>query len=254
MKPLGDELMQGEYSLGIATDGDADRVALVDESGRYISSQLLILLLAEYIIDQKKISGPIIKTSSVTDKLVYYFGSNEREVIDVQVGFKYVSEKMQEYNASFGCEESGGYGLKGHIPERDGILFSFIILEMLAASGLKKISEYIGRKSERFETVFYDRIDLDYPYDNRLDLLQMISMGEGDRILDLNIEGINKFYSSRGEVNGLKLRLCGKSRWILIRISETEPIVRIYAEGDREIEVKQLLQQGLKLIGGNING
>ena len=96
LKPLGDELMQGEYSLGIATDGDADRVALVDESGRYISSQLLILLLAEYIIDQKKISGAIIKTSSVTDKLAYYFGSNEREVIDVQVGFKYVSEKMQE--------------------------------------------------------------------------------------------------------------------------------------------------------------
>ncbi|RME15757.1 MAG: phosphoglucomutase, partial [Bacteroidetes bacterium] len=125
--PLSDRLKSSNhYSIGLATDGDADRCGVVLESGQWLSAQEVILYLIDYIVNEKKFDGHIVKTSSVTDK-VYRFQTVERKVYDVQVGFKYICEKMISENIAIGCEESGGFGFKFHIPERDGILSSLFI-------------------------------------------------------------------------------------------------------------------------------
>ncbi len=160
LEPLKTKLCnENIYSMGLATDGDADRLGVLLEDGEWLSAQETILLLADFLINQKKLTGNVVKTSSVTNKLEHNFASGERRVIEVQVGFKYVCEKMIEEDVVFGCEESGGYGYKNHIPERDGILSALLLVEMLAKSPFKKLSEYLTEKRKIFGDIFYDRID-----------------------------------------------------------------------------------------------
>ncbi|MFN3873202.1 MAG: phosphoglucomutase [Ignavibacterium sp.] len=245
--PLSDELKKGNYSLGLATDGDADRCGVMLDDGSWLSAQETILLLADFCVNTKKLKGNIVKTSSVTDKLKTFFENRQRKVIDVQVGFKYITEVMIKQTIAFGCEESGGFGYGMHIPERDGILSSLFIIEMLANSGFNKLSEYVNHKRNEFGNIFYDRIDLKYDKPDRNNLLPELYKKYLDKISDFSVVYVKPFYSSRDVINGLKFFLEGNNRWLLIRSSETEPIVRIYAEGQSEEEVEQFLKFGKEL-------
>ncbi len=248
LQPLSDELKQGNYSLGLATDGDADRCGVMLDDGIWLSAQETILLLADFCVNTKKLKGNIVKTSSVTDKLKTFFENRQRKVIDVQVGFKYITEVMIKQTIAFGCEESGGFGYGVHIPERDGILSSLFIIEMLANSGFNKLSEYVNHKRNEFGNIFYDRIDLKYDKPDRNNLLPELYKKYLDKISDFRVVYVKPFYSSRDVINGLKFFLEGNNRWLLIRSSETEPIVRIYAEGQTKEEVDQLLKFGKYLL------
>jgi len=148
---------------------------------------------------------------------------------------------MIETNVAFGAEESGGYGYGKHIPERDGILSALYMLEMLAFSGFKKLSEYRNKKRKEFGVVFYDRIDFEYLNNDRIDKLPNLFINQPKQIADINIQKTETFLSSRGIINGLKFILEGTQRWVLMRSSETEPLVRIYAEGQSAEEVKLFL-------------
>lgn len=244
LKPLSDELKSNDYSLGLATDGDADRCGVMLDDGSWLSAQETILVLADYCINKKKFHGCVVKTSSVTDKVKTLFESNQRKVIDVQVGFKYITEVIIKQTVAFGCEESGGFGYGIHIPERDGILSSLFIIEMLADSGFNKLSEYINHKRKIFGELFYDRIDLKYYKPDRNELLSKLYKKYIDKFGDCKVVFVKPFYSSRNIINGLKYFLEGNNRWLLIRSSETESIVRIYAEGQSKEEVKQFLELG----------
>jgi phosphomannomutase len=247
LKPLSDELRTDDYSLGLATDGDADRCGVMLEDGSWLSAQETILLLADFCINKKKFRGNIVKTSSVTDKLKTFFETNQRKVIDVQVGFKYITEIMIKQNVAFGCEESGGFGYGVHIPERDGILSGLFMIEMLADSGFNKLNEYVNHKRKIFGELFYDRVDLKYDKSDRNELLPQLYKKYIDKLGDYKVVFVKPFYSSRNIINGLKYFFEGSNRWLLIRSSETEPMVRIYAEGRSKEEVKQFLEYGRKL-------
>jgi phosphomannomutase len=199
-------------------------------------------------VNIKKYRGNIVKTSSVTDKLKIFSENKLRKVIDVQVGFKYITEVMIKQNVAIGCEESGGFGYGIHIPERDGILSSLFMIEMLAHSGFNKLSEYVVHKRKTFGEIFYDRIDLSYDKPDRNDLLPDLYKKSLDKISEFRVVSVKTFYSSRNIINGLKFFLEGDNRWLLIRSSETEPIIRIYAEGQSNDEVKQLLEFGKQII------
>ncbi|MGQ9846516.1 MAG: phosphoglucomutase [Bacteroidales bacterium] len=248
LKPLSDELKENDYSLGLATDGDADRCGVMLDDGSWLSAQEKILLLADFCINKKKYRGSIVKTSSVTDKLKTFFESNQRKVVDVQVGFKYITEVMIKQTVAFGCEESGGFGYGIHLPERDGIFSALLFIEMLADSGLDKLSEYVNHKRKIFGDLFYDRVDLKYEKPDRNELLPQLYKKYIDKIGDYKVVFVKPFYSSRNIVNGLKYFLEGNNRWLLIRSSETEPIVRIYAEGHSKEEIKEFLEFGKNLI------
>lgn len=248
LKPLSEKLRDSDFSIGLATDGDADRCGVMLDNGEWLSAQEIILLLTDFIINRKKYDGGIVKTSSVTDKLRTLFETDKRKIIDVQVGFKYITEEMINSPIAFGCEESGGFGYGIHIPERDGILSSLFMIEMLAESGFNKLSKYVNHKRKEFGNIFYDRIDLKYEKPDRNELLPKLYEKEANTISNFRIVKIKVFYSSRNVINGLKFFLEGDNRWLLLRSSETEPIIRIYAEGQSEVEVKQYLEFGKKLI------
>ena len=246
--PLSGELKNGNFSLGFATDGDADRLGVMDEKGNWLSIQEVILYLADFMIKKFGPMGGIVKTSSVTDKIrTLHFRALPVQVHDVQVGFKYVSEAMVERDAIFGAEESGGFGFFNHLPERDGIFSALIFLQMLAESGEKKLTEFLRKKRMEFGLICYDRIDVKTSNPERHLILPFIERNPPGFVSGFKVIDIISFNNSRGVINGLKIRLEGHSRWLLIRISETEPMARIYAEGDHQDEVKLLLSEGQKL-------
>ncbi len=248
LKPLSETLQQNKgYSTGFATDGDADRVGVLLENGEWLSTQEVILYLIDYIVNVKKISGHIVKTSSVTDK-VLKFQNESRKVFDVQVGFKYICEKMICEDVAIGCEESGGFGFKYHIPERDGIFSALMILEILANSNFNKMSQFVEQKRKEFGRIFYDRIDMESNHPDRTKILPMIEKNPPEEIAGFEVVKLESFKSSKDEINGIKFYLTGDNSWLLIRSSETEPLFRFYAEANSDKEVQNILQAGINLI------
>lgn len=247
LKHLSEKLISSKYSIGLATDGDADRCGVMIENGEWLSAQETILYLTDYIVNEKKFDGHIVKTSSVTDK-IFTFQSEERKVFDVQVGFKYITEKMISENIAIGCEESGGFGFKFHIPERDGILSSLFILEMLAKSGYNNLSDFVTKKRKEFGEIFYDRIDLEFERPDRLKKLPALLNNLPGKISKFVVNKVETYKSSREEINGIKFYLSGENHWLLIRSSETEPLFRFYAEANSMDEVKKILNAGIELI------
>ena len=251
LEPLKNELIKNDYSIGVATDGDADRLGVMLENGEWLSAQETILLLADYVINKKYFDGNIVKTSSVTDKLRALFENERRKVIDVQVGFKYITEEMIKSPIAFGCEESGGYGYGNHIPERDGLLSALLMIEMFAESGYQKLSEFVNHKRKEIDLIHYSRIDLAYKKDDRKNKLPDLFNKDLKNLASFKVNEVITFQSSRGIINGIKFILDGDNRWLLIRSSETEPVIRFYAEGQSDNEIKELLEFGEKLLTEN---
>ena len=245
LQPLSELLKNGNFSLGLATDGDADRLGIMTDIGKWMNVQETILYLAEYYKGQRGVNGPLVKTASVTDRMLQLFPGEE--VADVQVGFKYVAEAMLEKQAAFGAEESGGFGFKEHLPERDGVFSGLVFMEMLAKSGYNKMNDFIASKRRELGEIHYSRIDMENNNPDRFDKLPALAKTPPEKLGEFRVESTQSYKSSRGHINGLKFRLEGNPRWLLLRISETEPIVRIYAEGGNDDEVQTLLNIGKKL-------
>lgn len=248
LAPLMYELGRGNFAFGVATDGDADRVGACLDNGKWLSAQNTILLLVDYLKRVKKESGGIIKTSSVSDKIRCFFESENVPVHEVQVGFKYIADIMIQEKIAFGGEESGGFGFGMHIPERDGIFSSLMLLEMLAVSKFRKLSDYLSDRQQAMGNIFYDRIDMHYDKPDKNNLLPWVFESDIQNIGNFKIIKTDSFLSSRDIVNGLKFIFEGDCRWLLIRSSETEDIIRYYAEGQNNKEVETLLLLGQNLL------
>ncbi|HAP36142.1 MAG TPA: phosphoglucomutase, partial [Bacteroidetes bacterium] len=123
-----------------------------------------------------------------------------------------------------------------------------LFIEMLASSSYTLLSDYVQSKRKQFGEIFYDRIDYIYHNDDRDDKLPALEKHSPKTIANFSVRDVAVFYSSRGIVNGLKFYLEGKTRWLLLRSSETEPLIRIYAEGESHNEVQQILNSGIALI------
>lgn len=249
LTPLKEKLLEGKFTIGLATDGDADRCGILLENGEWLNIQYLILSLMKYVVERRKFDGHLAKTASVTGKANQFFENENRKVFDAQVGFKYLCEKMLEYKIAGAFEESGGFGFQNHIPERDGILSNLLVLEMLADSGYDKASKFFEEQRKYFGEIYYKRIDLKYEKEDRIELLPNLKKENPDKMGPFKIKDIAEYFSSRGITNGLKFYLEGDSRWLLIRASETEPLLRFYAEGQNAKETEEILKAGLKILG-----
>ncbi|MFO7873373.1 MAG: phosphoglucomutase [Bacteroidales bacterium] len=247
LEPLSLFLQQGDYSLGVATDGDADRLGVMTDKGKWMNIQECIWYLSHYYLNERKVTGPLVKTASVSDKLRLISKDHDVEVIDVPVGFKYVAETMMEKDAAFGAEESGGFGFKDHIPDRDGIFSALIFLEMMAKAGYDKLEDFIRHKRRQYGSIYYERTDIHNNNPGRYQVLPHLADTTPLYVDVFPVSSITPFTNSRGRVNGLKFHLQGNPRWLLIRVSETEPIIRFYAEGENPDEVKRLLKAGQRM-------
>ncbi len=223
----------------LITDGDADRVGLGDENGRFIDQLRVFGMLAFYLLEMRGLRGPIVKTLSTTvmlDKLGKLYGV---PVHHTGVGFKYVAPKMLETDALIGGEESGGYAFHGHVPERDGILAGLYLLDMMVRSG-KKPSELLQMLFDKVGAHYYDRIDTRFS-GSRGERQQAILAAKPQTIGGLKVTGLVT-------TDGFKFDL-EDGGWLLVRFSGTEPIIRVYSETTHGDRLQAILQDGLRVAG-----
>jgi len=236
---LKDKVKTTKAYLGIANDGDGDRIALVDEKGDFVNSQLVYVLLMMHIIKNKGIrNGAVVKTVSTSflvDRICKDFGI---EVEETPVGFKYINEIVLKKDVIFGGEESGGYGFPFFLPERDGFLSGLFIIEMLLLEG-KTLSEIIKDIFSKYGEAYYNRIDLKVEEHTKSRLKDLIK-NPPNKLEDLSIKQINT-------KDGLKL-IFEDDSWVLFRASGTEPLIRIYAEATSKEFLNILLSKAQKLI------
>ncbi len=226
--------------IGLATDGDADRLGVVDENGRFINQLQALALLAFYFLEVRGEKGAIIKTLTTTtmlDRLGEIYGV---PVIETGVGFKYVAEAMKENDALLGGEESGGYAFRGHLPERDAILSGLYFLDFMTKTG-KKPSVLLEHLFALVGPHHYNRVDVEFPAQKRQEITDRVK-----NCCPAEIGGVA--VRSRDTLDGFRFRLADGS-WLLIRFSGTEPLLRIYAESDSPRRVEDLLQAGQEIAG-----
>lgn len=223
----------------IVTDGDADRVGIGDEYGRFVNQLQVYGLLAFYLLEVRGERGPIIKTLSTTsmlEKLGEIYGV---PVYETGVGFKYVAPKFLETNALIGGEESGGYAFRGNVPERDGILAGLYFLDMMVRLN-RKPSQLLDLLFSKVGPHYYDRIDKQFTGDRKT-REAMILNANPQTIGGLKVVGLNT-------LDGFKF-LLEDGGWMLIRFSGTEPIIRVYCETTYPDRVQPILQDGLRIAG-----
>jgi phosphomannomutase len=234
----------GGHDLCIATDGDADRVGIIDEGGRYINQLQVYALLMLYLFEVRGWRGPVVKAlnmTSMADQLAREFGV---EVYEVPVGFKYVAPKMMEVGAVLGGEESGGFGFRGHIPERDGILAGLFFADMVLRYQ-KPVSAILADLEKRVGPHFYERRDIRMPRDtydhDREVILKTMRENEPKEVAGQKVVNVR-------DDDGFKFNLADGS-WVLLRVSGTEPLVRIYSEAASQEAVTARLDTIQEIVG-----
>jgi phosphomannomutase len=224
----------------IMNDGDADRVGIGDEHGRFIDQLRVFGLLGYYFLQVRGERGPIVKTISTTkmlNKLGKLYGV---PIHETGVGFKYIAPKFTETRALLGGEESGGYAFRGHVPERDGILAGLYLLDMMVRLD-RKPSELIELLFSKVGAHHYLRIDNRFPAQEKANILARVAAARPNTIAGMAVTDIVT-------VDGHQF-LMEDGGWLLIRFSGTEPIIRIYCETTREDKVDRILQDGMQIAG-----
>lgn len=240
LKKLQGTVASSDAAVGIATDGDADRVGIVDDKGVFVNQLQVYALLALYLLEVRKLRGPLVKTLSqsyMVDKLGKLY---DVPVYETSVGFKYVGPKMTETDAIMGGEESGGFGFKGHIPERDGTLAGLYILDLVSQME-RPLSEVVRYLEEKVGKYYYKRNDLSFPPEQRSEIMSRLQANPPQELVGTPVA---QFLTEDGFKYVLE-----DGTWLLIRFSGTEPIIRIYTETDQESKVGKMLDSGRQLAG-----
>ena len=226
--------------VALCTDGDADRVGVMDHEGRFVNQLETYALLAYYLLEVKGYRGPMVKsvtTTSMVTKLGELYGV---PVHETGVGFKYLGPKMRETDAIIAGEESGGFAFRGHLPERDGVLSGLYILDLMAQRG-KTLPELIEEVFAKVGAHYYDRIDITMTPAERDRIAGILPSLEPSEVAGLPVTGYDR-------TDGLRF-LMDDGAWALIRLSGTEPLMRIYTEVREEAQVQPVLQAVRELTG-----
>lgn len=235
LKELIEKVKSVPNSVGFANDGDSDRFGVINENGEYVSPNEIIAILLIHLKKHKNFDGPLVKTvgaSLLLNKTAEKLGV---EVIETAVGFKHVGEAMRMYNPIIGGEESGGLSIKGHIPEKDGILANLLILETMA---------YENKSLVELQRDLYDFVGCRF-YNDRIDR-HLENVQEIKPVLEeyKNKTSIGNFKVKNIDTkDGVKLYFDDNSSWMLVRPSGTEPLLRIYFECGSVEKLEELKEQ-----------
>jgi alpha-D-glucose phosphate-specific phosphoglucomutase len=226
--------------VALATDGDADRIGVMDGRGEFVDQLRTFALLAYYLLEVRGLRGPIVKsvtTTSMVRRLGELYGV---PVHEVGVGFKFLGPKMIETDALIAGEESGGFAFRGHLPERDGILSGLYILDLMARRG-KQLPELLEELFAKVGAHHYDRIDVTMSPAERDRIAGLLPSLEPASIAGLPVTGTDR-------TDGLRFLFDGEG-WALIRLSGTEPLMRIYTEVREKQQVQPVLEAVRELTG-----
>ncbi len=232
-------VVEQKADVGLATDGDADRIGIIDERGQFLTQHQVFALLCLYLLEVRGERGAMVRTLTSTMMLSRLGKLFDVAVYETPVGFKYVAPLVMEKNAIIGGEESGGYGFRGHVPERDAILAGLYFLDFMVQTG-KTPSQLLDYLYSKVGPHYYDRRDFHISVAKRQTILHRLSSNPPDTIAGSKVTKVDT-------IDGFRLFL-GDESWLLIRFSGTEPLVRIYAEAESLERAKALLDEGKKLI------
>ena len=224
----------------LATDGDADRLGLLDGTGKFVNQLQTFALLAYYLLEVRGMRGPIVKSVTTTSMVTRLGELYNVPVYETGVGFKYLGPRMRETDALIAGEESGGFAFRGHMPERDGIVSGLLILDLMARRK-KELPELIEELFAKVGPHYYDRIDIEMTPEGRQAVEARLAGLQPREIAGLPVTGCDRR-------DGLRFRL-EDGAWALIRLSGTEPLMRIYTEVRREEQVEPVLQAVRSLTG-----
>ena len=226
-----------KIDCGLATDGDADRIGLYDSDGNFVDSHHIILLLINYLVQQKKMKGKIVVAFSVTPKVKKMCEHFKLDYQVTKIGFKYICNIMVKEDVLIGGEESGGIAIKGHIPERDGIWIGLTIWEYIARSGktLKQLIEEVYKIVGPFS---FERSDLHLTEEVKNSIVKNCTGGKYKAFGKYKIERLE-------DIDGWKY-FFNDSEWLMIRASGTEPVLRTYAESNSKKAAFDILKEAEK--------
>ncbi len=216
-----DALRGGTYDVALASDGDGDRLGVLDAAGRFVTPHRILALLAESLTARGRLSGGIAKTFSTSllvDRVAARLGV---PLYTTPIGFKHIAEKMISGEVAIGGEESGGLGVSFHLPERDGVLSALLVLEAIAHSG-GSFDALLRKQDETYGTFAYGRRDLHLPMPLLREFVAELRASPPATRAGQAVTGV-------ADLDGVKLIL-GERGWLLHRLSGTEPVIRIYAE------------------------
>ncbi|MGE5602326.1 MAG: phosphoglucomutase/phosphomannomutase family protein [Nitrososphaerales archaeon] len=238
LTPLMEMMPDGGYHLGLATDGDADRIGAVDPNGSFVDPHRIMTLSLRYLVERRGLGGAVVKTVSTTQMLNRLAATYGLPLHETPVGFNYIGDLMMQDDVLVGGEESGGISIKGHIPEGDGVLMGMLLAELVAYYGKspEALMEEIMAEIGRFE---YARNDFNVkPFQKKALVARLVEMAP-QKLGGIPLASVNTR-------DGVKYLLADDS-WLLIRPSGTEPVLRVYAEAHTPETVQALLVEGRRL-------
>ena len=240
LAPLIQGVRRRKADVGLATDGDGDRLGVVDERGQFLNQHQVFALLAYYLLEVRGQRGPLVK-SLTTTRMIQSLGKLYNvPVFETPVGFKFLGPKMIAEDAIVAGEESGGYAFRGHLPERDGVVSALYFLDLMARRG-RRPSELLSELYQKVGPHFYDRIDIQLAPEQAPAMRERLARARPDRIAGLAVTGTDT-------TDGFRFHL-KDGAWLLIRFSGTEPLMRIYTEVQDEALVAKVLEAGRELAG-----
>ena len=242
LRALQNYVIDGHYDMGIATDGDADRLGVIDNNGRFLHPNDILVLLYYYLVKYKGWHGPVVRniaTTHLLDRVATSFGE---ECYEVPVGFKHISSKMIETDAIIGGESSGGLTVKGHIQGKDGVYAASLLTEMIAVTG-KSLSEIYEDICNEYGRLYMTENDYSVTQKRKEALLKAIMVDKETIDFPYEIEKVSY-------LDGYKVYF-KNGGWVIIRFSGTEPVLRVFAEMDTEEkaqEISNIVEKALKLV------
>jgi phosphomannomutase len=239
LEPLGDAVRKSGSHIGLATDGDADRLGIVDETGQYINTLQTLSLLLLHTYRNKGWRGAVARTYSQSLLIPRIAAKLGIELYECPIGFKNIGELMLEREILIGGEESGGVGLSRHLPERDGIFINLLFLDLLAATG-KSCTQLIREMWNEFGEFHFDRRDLHVPIEAGQAVVEKWKTAPPGSFAGRRVQQV-------GTLDGSKVFL-EKDSWILFRQSGTEPLLRVYCEAPTGAAVAEIMAAGLEFV------
>ncbi len=236
LEALSAAIQNGLGSVGIATDGDADRVGAVDNKGQYVDPHRIFALVLRYLLEKRGWSGAVVRSVSTTRMVDRLAARHDLPLHETPVGFNHIAEYMINGDVLMGGEESGGMSIQGHIPEGDGILMGLLLLEVMAAAGVP-LSELVEDLLQDVGPAHYARTDLRLarPVAKAV-MVRRLTESAPSAIGGVSVKEVLT-------VDGVKYLLEDEG-WLLIRPSGTEPVLRVYAESPEPKMVEEMLAYG----------
>lgn len=232
---LKERVRESQAILGLATDGDADRVGAVNELGETMTMHEVVPLILLHLARERGMSGGVVRTFSQSVLTKRIAAAHNLKLYETPIGFKHIAELMLNENILLGAEESGGIGVQGHIPERDGILNSLLLLEAVVTAGHTP-SEMVRRMHKEFGEFYFRRRDIHLEVARGIERVAQIGANPPQSAAGFQVTGVET-------LDGTKLLFDDES-WLLFRQSGTEPVLRIYSEATSVAKANTLIDEG----------